>query len=117
MDVIGVGIYTFLNRLLIPTGLHHAVNNVFWFDAIGLGDLSAYWSGQAGIITKGVFRSNFLMAKLKTRKNTTNVAMPRGRIIRVLLAAGRKAEKNRSVAPAGSAYWSGQAGIITKELM
>lgn len=52
LDVIGVGLYTFLNRLLIPTGLHHAVNNVFWFDTIGLGDLSAYWSGQSGVITK-----------------------------------------------------------------
>ena len=52
LDVVGVGLYTFLNRLLIPTGLHHAVNNVFWFDTIGLGDLSAYWSGQSGVITK-----------------------------------------------------------------
>lgn len=52
LDVVGVGLYTFLNRLLIPTGLHHAVNNVFWFDTIGLGDLSAYWSGQSGTITK-----------------------------------------------------------------
>lgn len=43
LDVVGVGIYTFLNRLLIPTGLHHALNNVFWFDTIGIGDLSAYW--------------------------------------------------------------------------
>ena len=40
---IGAGIYAFLNRLLIPTGLHHALNNVFWFDTIGLGDLTAYW--------------------------------------------------------------------------
>ena len=32
MDGIGAGIYAFLNRLLIPTGLHHALNNVFWFD-------------------------------------------------------------------------------------
>ena len=39
MDVVGAGIYAFLNRLLIPTGLHHALNNVFWFDTIGLGDL------------------------------------------------------------------------------
>ena len=31
---IGAGIYAFLNRLLIPTGLHHALNNVFWFDTI-----------------------------------------------------------------------------------
>ena len=43
MNGIGAGIYAFLNRLLIPTGLHHALNNVFWFDTIGLGDLTAYW--------------------------------------------------------------------------
>ena len=46
MDAIGAGIYAFLNRLLIPTGLHHALNNVFWFDTIGLGDLSHYWAGE-----------------------------------------------------------------------
>ena len=45
LDAIGAGIYAFLNRLLIPVGLHHALNNVFWFDTIGLGDLSAYWGG------------------------------------------------------------------------
>ena len=43
LGVVGVGLYAFLNRLLIPTGLHHALNNVFWFDTIGLGDLTAYW--------------------------------------------------------------------------
>ena len=46
MSGIGAGIYAFLNRLLIPTGLHHALNNVFWFDTIGLGDLSHYWAGD-----------------------------------------------------------------------
>ena len=40
------GIYAFLNRLLIPTGLHHALNNVFWFDTIGLGDLTNFWGGK-----------------------------------------------------------------------
>ena len=45
LKAVGAGIYAFLNRLLIPVGLHHALNNVFWFDTIGLGDLSAYWSG------------------------------------------------------------------------
>ena len=45
LDAVGAGIYAFLNRLLIPFGLHHALNNVFWFDTIGLGDLSAYWGG------------------------------------------------------------------------
>ena len=46
MGGIGAGIYAFLNRLLIPTGLHHALNNVFWFDTIGLGDLSHYWAAS-----------------------------------------------------------------------
>lgn len=46
LNYVGVGIYAFLNRLLIPTGLHHALNNVFWFDTIGLGDLSHYWAGE-----------------------------------------------------------------------
>ena len=43
---VGAGIYAFLNRLLIPTGLHHALNNVFWFDTIGLGDLQHFWAGE-----------------------------------------------------------------------
>ena len=46
MGGVGAGIYAFLNRLLIPTVLHHALNNVFWFDTIGLGDLSHYWAGD-----------------------------------------------------------------------
>lgn len=46
MGAVGAGIYVFLNRLLIPVGLHHALNNVFWFDTIGLGDLSHYWAGH-----------------------------------------------------------------------
>ena len=46
MGAVGAGIYAFLNRLLIPTGLHHALNNVFWFDVIGLGDLSHFWAGE-----------------------------------------------------------------------
>ena len=46
MGAIGAGLYAFLNRLLIPTGLHHALNNVFWFDTIGLGDLSHFWAGD-----------------------------------------------------------------------
>ena len=46
LGAVGAGIYAFLNRLLIPTGLHHALNNVFWFDTIGLGDLSHFWAGD-----------------------------------------------------------------------
>ena len=46
MGAVGAGIYVCLNRLLIPTGLHHALNNVFWYDIIGLGDLGNYWAGK-----------------------------------------------------------------------
>lgn len=55
MGAAGVGLYAFLNRLLIPTGLHHALNNVFWFDTIGLGDLTAYWGGltQGSVVPDG----------------------------------------------------------------
>ena len=46
MGALGAGIYAFFNRLLIPFGLHHALNNVFWFPTIGLGDLSHFWAGE-----------------------------------------------------------------------
>ena len=62
MGVVGAGIYAFLNRLLIPTGLHHALNNVFWFDTIGLGDLQHFWAGDtAADVTwsLGMYMSGF----------------------------------------------------------
>ena len=62
MDVVGVGIYTFLNRLLIPTGLHHALNNVFWFDTIGIGDLTAYWFPMGEIAQKANWSIGMYMA-------------------------------------------------------
>ena len=46
LDAVGAGIYAFFNRLLIPFGLHHALNNVFWFDTIGLGDLTHFWQAR-----------------------------------------------------------------------
>lgn len=46
---IGAGIYGFLNRLLIPIGLHHALNSVFWFDVAGINDLPNFMGGQASI--------------------------------------------------------------------
>ena len=46
LGAVGAGLYAFLNRLLIPIGMHHALNNVFWFDTIGLGDLAHFWAGE-----------------------------------------------------------------------
>lgn len=62
MGPIGAGIYAFLNRLLIPTGLHHALNNVFWFDTIGLGDLTHFWAGETSADVSwslGMYMSGF----------------------------------------------------------
>ena len=83
MSGIGAGIYAFLNRLLIPTGLHHALNNVFWFDTIGLGDLSHFWAGETSADvgwSLGMYMSGFFpcmmfgiagaaLAMVKTAKN------------------------------------------------
>ena len=62
LDAVGAGIYAFLNRLLIPVGLHHALNNVFWFDTIGLGDLSHFWAGETSADVSwslGMYMSGF----------------------------------------------------------
>ncbi|GFI47224.1 PTS system N-acetylglucosamine-specific EIICBA component [Lachnospiraceae bacterium] len=62
MDAVGAGIYAFLNRLLIPTGLHHALNNVFWFDTVGLGDLKHFWAGETSADVSwslGMYMSGF----------------------------------------------------------
>jgi len=46
---LGAGIYAFFNRLLIPIGLHHALNSIFWFDVAGINDIPNFLSGQIGI--------------------------------------------------------------------
>ncbi|HJA03966.1 MAG TPA: N-acetylglucosamine-specific PTS transporter subunit IIBC [Candidatus Microbacterium stercoravium] len=51
---IGAGIYGFLNRLLIPTGLHHALNSVFWFDVAGINDVPNFLAGADGPGTLGI---------------------------------------------------------------
>ncbi len=62
MGYFGAGLYAFFNRLLIPLGLHHALNNVFWFDTIGLGDLTHFWAGHTSADVTwslGVYMSGF----------------------------------------------------------
>ncbi len=56
---IGVGIYQFFNRLLIPTGLHHALNSVFWFDVAGINDLGNFWAGSGTYGTTGMYMAGF----------------------------------------------------------
>lgn len=59
MGALGAGLYGFLNRLLIPTGLHHALNNVFWFDLIGINDLGNFWSGTGVTGVTGMYMAGF----------------------------------------------------------
>ncbi|MGL4797377.1 MAG: N-acetylglucosamine-specific PTS transporter subunit IIBC, partial [Paraclostridium sp.] len=56
---IGSGIYTFLNRLLIPTGLHHALNSVFWFDVAGINDIGNFWAGTGVQGVTGMYMTGF----------------------------------------------------------
>ncbi|WP_040285401.1 N-acetylglucosamine-specific PTS transporter subunit IIBC [Sporosarcina koreensis] len=62
---LGVGAYGFLNRLLIPTGLHHVINTVVWFDfgsfttatgEVVKGEINRFLKGDP---TAGPFLSGF----------------------------------------------------------
>ena len=46
---VGAGIYAFFNRLLIPVGLHHALNSVFWFDVAGINDIPNFLGGAKSL--------------------------------------------------------------------
>ncbi|KRN99265.1 N-acetylglucosamine-specific PTS transporter subunit IIBC [Companilactobacillus kimchiensis] len=48
---IGAGLFGFFNRLLIPTGLHQALNQVFEFNIAGINDIGNFWANKG---TKGV---------------------------------------------------------------
>ncbi|OCS87252.1 N-acetylglucosamine-specific PTS transporter subunit IIBC [Caryophanon latum] len=61
----GVGLYGFLNRLLIPLGLHHVINTIVWFDfgsftaadgSVVKGEINRFLKGDP---TAGPFLSGF----------------------------------------------------------
>ncbi len=56
---LGAGLYGFFNRLLIPTGLHHALNSVFWFDTIGIDDIGRFWGGRGELGITGRFMAGY----------------------------------------------------------
>ncbi|KIL18007.1 N-acetylglucosamine-specific PTS transporter subunit IIBC [Bacillus safensis] len=57
----GAGLFGFFNRLLIPLGLHHVLNNLFWFQfgefSGATGDLARFFKGDpsAGVFMTGFF--------------------------------------------------------------
>lgn len=58
---IGAGLYGFFNRLLISTGLHHALNSVFWFDSAGINDIGKFWGTISGGVhgVTGMYQAGF----------------------------------------------------------
>lgn len=65
MGAVGSGIFGFVNRLLIPTGLHQVLNTIAWFqigeftNAAGTifhGDINRFYAGDG---TAGMFMSGF----------------------------------------------------------
>ena len=61
LGAVGAGIYGFFNRLLIPFGLHHALNSVFWFDVAGINDIAKFWGNAEGGImgVTGMYQAGF----------------------------------------------------------
>lgn len=59
MGAVGAGLYGFFNRLLIPTGLHHALNNVFWFDLAGIDDIGKFWASEGVKGITGRYQAGF----------------------------------------------------------
>lgn len=59
LGAVGAGIYGFANRLLIPVGLHHALNSVFWFDVANINDINNFWGsiGERGVT--GMYQAGF----------------------------------------------------------
>lgn len=59
MGAVGAGLYGFFNRLLIPTGLHHALNNVFWFNTAGIDDIGKFWTNEGTKGITGMYQAGF----------------------------------------------------------
>ncbi|MEK5070944.1 N-acetylglucosamine-specific PTS transporter subunit IIBC [Sporosarcina sp. FSL K6-1508] len=91
---VGAGLYGFFNRLLIPTGLHHALNAVFWFDTIGIDDIGKFWDGSGIKGVTGMYQAGFFpimmfglpaaglamyhTAKTKRKKQTASLMLAAG---------------------------------------
>lgn len=59
LGAVGAGLFGFFNRLLIPTGLHHALNAVFWFDTAGINDIGKFQSKEAVKGVTGMYQAGF----------------------------------------------------------
>jgi PTS system N-acetylglucosamine-specific IIC component len=104
----GVGIFGFLNRLLIPLGLHHILNTIVWFEfgeftnAAGeviKGDL---WRFLAGDASAGIFMAGFFLIMM--------FGLP-GAALAMIAAAKKERRKAMTGALIGLAFTSFLTGI------
>lgn len=104
----GVGVFGFLNRLLIPVGLHHVLNTLVWFEfgeftnaagEIVKGDLKRFFAGD---LSAGMFMTGFFPVMM--------FGLP-GAALAMIAAA--KVEKRKAVTGAliGLAFTSFLTGI------
>jgi len=59
LGAVGAGLYGFFNRLLIPTGLHQALNSVFWFDVAGINDIGKFLASKGVKGVTGMYQAGF----------------------------------------------------------
>lgn len=59
LGALGAGLFGFFNRLLIPIGLHHALNAVFWFDTIGINDIGNFLASEGTKGITGMYQAGF----------------------------------------------------------
>lgn len=94
LGYVGAGLFGFFNRILIPTGLHHALNQVFWFDIAGINDIGNFWAGVGEKGVTGMYQAGFYpimmfglpaaalamyhTAKTKYRKETASLMFAAG---------------------------------------
>jgi PTS system N-acetylglucosamine-specific IIC component len=111
LNEIGTFIYGFLNRLLIPLGLHHILNSIFWFQlgdfsylkdgvtVVANGDLNRFFAGDA---TAGVYMAGFYIIMM--------FGLP-SMALAIYLSTPKKARKRVGAILGGVAFTSFLTGI------
>ena len=111
LDEVGTFIYGTLNRLLIPLGLHHILNSVFWFqlgdytymkdgaEVVANGDLHRFFAGDP---TAGIYMSGFYVVMM--------FGLP-GMALAIYLTTPKEQRKRAGAILAGVAFTSFLTGV------
>jgi PTS system N-acetylglucosamine-specific IIC component len=101
LGAVGAGLYGFFNRLLIPTGLHQALNQVFWFNTAGINDIGKFWANEGVKGITGRYQAGFFPVMM--------FGLPAGAlaIYRNALPARKKETAGLMMAGAFAAFFTG----------